>query len=87
MAEKEKPEEPYTGSVVGFLEEASDDSGETSQLKKPVPQASAVERKHVRSTPMVRMLARKLGVDIDSLAGTGPEGRVTKDDVEKASKD
>jgi len=36
------------------------------------------------AAPAIRKLARELGVDIDSLAGTGPGGRVTKEDVERA---
>ena len=79
--ENKEASEPYTGSVVGFLEEAPDDDG--SQPKKQPTQASHEDKKHVKATPMVRILAKKLGVDIDSLMGTGPEGRVTKEDVEK----
>jgi pyruvate/2-oxoglutarate dehydrogenase complex dihydrolipoamide acyltransferase (E2) component len=36
------------------------------------------------AAPAIRKLARELGVDIDSLAGTGPGSRVTKEDVERA---
>jgi pyruvate dehydrogenase E2 component (dihydrolipoamide acetyltransferase) len=38
-----------------------------------------------QATPLVRRIARELGVDIDSVAGTGPNGRVTEDDVRAAS--
>jgi 2-oxoisovalerate dehydrogenase E2 component (dihydrolipoyl transacylase) len=38
------------------------------------------------ATPPVRKLARDLGVDIDTVAGTGPDGRVTREDVTAASK-
>lgn len=37
------------------------------------------------ATPAVRRLARDLGVDIDSLAGTGMAGRVTEKDVRSAA--
>jgi pyruvate dehydrogenase E2 component (dihydrolipoamide acetyltransferase) len=33
----------------------------------------------------VRRLARDLGVDLGGLAGSGPEGRVTREDVERAA--
>jgi pyruvate dehydrogenase E2 component (dihydrolipoamide acetyltransferase) len=33
------------------------------------------------ATPAVRALAREMGVDLQALPGTGPGGRVTKDDV------
>jgi pyruvate dehydrogenase E2 component (dihydrolipoamide acetyltransferase) len=35
--------------------------------------------------PPVRRLARDLGIDLGSLAGTGPQGTVTRGDVEKAA--
>ncbi|WP_314192843.1 dihydrolipoamide acetyltransferase family protein [uncultured Arthrobacter sp.] len=34
-----------------------------------------------RSTPPVRKLARDLGVDLEKVAGTGPGGLITRDDV------
>jgi pyruvate dehydrogenase E2 component (dihydrolipoamide acetyltransferase) len=37
------------------------------------------------ATPPVRKLAKELGVDIDAVRGTGPEGRVTREDVQAAS--
>jgi 2-oxoisovalerate dehydrogenase E2 component (dihydrolipoyl transacylase) len=37
----------------------------------------------VRSTPPVRKLASSLGVDIETVRGTGPGGRVTADDVRR----
>ncbi len=35
----------------------------------------------VRATPVVRRLAQELGVDLASVPGSGPEGRITDDDV------
>ena len=37
------------------------------------------------ATPPVRKLARELGVDIDVIEGSGPGGRVTRDDVQAAA--
>ena len=39
----------------------------------------------VRATPAARRLAEERGVDLASLHGTGPEGALTRDDVEKAA--
>jgi pyruvate dehydrogenase E2 component (dihydrolipoamide acetyltransferase) len=39
----------------------------------------------VKAKPPVRRLARDLGVDLDVLTGSGPEGSVTKEDVERAA--
>ena len=38
-----------------------------------------------QATPLVRRIARELGVDIDSVVGTGPHERVTEDDVRAAA--
>ncbi len=38
-----------------------------------------------RSTPPVRKLARDLGIDLETIAGTGERGLITRDDVELAA--
>jgi pyruvate/2-oxoglutarate dehydrogenase complex dihydrolipoamide acyltransferase (E2) component len=38
-----------------------------------------------KATPLVRKIAQELGVDLDSLTGTGPQGRITEQDVRVAS--
>lgn len=79
----ESKNERYTGSVVGFLEEASEDKSKGNAVKKAVVKKEAA--KHVKAIPAVRVLARKLNVDINTVMGTGPAGRITEDDVEKAT--
>ncbi len=46
------------------------------------PQRSPGER--VKASPLARRIARERGIDLASLTGTGPEGRVIAEDVEKA---
>jgi pyruvate/2-oxoglutarate dehydrogenase complex dihydrolipoamide acyltransferase (E2) component len=38
----------------------------------------------VRATPLVRRLAQELGVDLATIRGTGPQGRITEADVRGA---
>jgi pyruvate dehydrogenase E2 component (dihydrolipoamide acetyltransferase) len=38
----------------------------------------------VRATPLARRLAREAGVNLASVSGSGPHGRIVSDDVEKA---
>ena len=65
-------------SVVGELPEAPEVKPvETPQAK----QISTVSEKAVLTLPAVRQLASELGVDLASVKGTGPNGRVTEDDV------
>lgn len=76
-----KSDVPYTGSVVGFVEEAKSISPiYGAKVQKPqqvVPQ--------VQATPAVRNLAKQLNVNLENIKGTGAEGRITIEDVQKAS--
>ena len=49
----------------------------------PPPKAAAPSTPAggAKATPLVRKIAQELGVDLDSLTGTGPQGRITEDDV------
>jgi pyruvate dehydrogenase E2 component (dihydrolipoamide acetyltransferase) len=49
------------------------------------PPANAPAPEKARATPLVRRLAQELGVDLESVTGTGPQGRITEDDVRNAS--
>ena len=40
----------------------------------------------VKASPSVRQMARKLGVDLASLSGSGPEGRILLDDLSDATR-
>ncbi|MGK5556940.1 biotin/lipoyl-containing protein, partial [Actinomadura kijaniata] len=50
---------------------------------RPVPGAPPTGRPRTMS-PVVRKLARDNGVDLTRLTGTGPDGLITRADVEKA---
>ena len=51
----------------------------------PVPAGvSAGNGDRVKASPMARAVARDLGVDLRSLSGSGPGGRIVKADVESA---
>jgi pyruvate dehydrogenase E2 component (dihydrolipoyllysine-residue acetyltransferase) len=56
----------------------------------PAPAAEAqppvrAEGEHVKASPLARRIARERGVDLAQVVGTGPEGRVIAEDVEKAA--
>ena len=38
-----------------------------------------------KATPLVRRIAQELGVDLDTVTGTGPQGRVTEQDVRSSA--
>jgi pyruvate dehydrogenase E2 component (dihydrolipoamide acetyltransferase) len=47
------------------------------------PGRGQIER--VRATPLVRRLAEKLGIDLSTVEATGPQRRVTEEDVRRAA--
>jgi pyruvate dehydrogenase E2 component (dihydrolipoamide acetyltransferase) len=53
---------------------------------EPAPQQrSAPDSSKVRATPLVRKIAQELGVDLSEIEGTGPQGRLTEEDVRRAA--
>ncbi|MBI4306504.1 MAG: 2-oxo acid dehydrogenase subunit E2 [Chloroflexi bacterium] len=50
-----------------------------------VPASAAADAGPRQVTPIARRLAQQLGVNLDAVAGTGPAGRVTEEDVRKAA--
>lgn len=58
----------------------------TVEAKKPeiTPAPAAEAKVPVLATPATRMLAKELKVEIESVRGTGPDGRITDEDVRAA---
>jgi pyruvate dehydrogenase E2 component (dihydrolipoamide acetyltransferase) len=78
-----------TGSVIVVIDDGSGGTVKVEETEDPVkkrrkrsiPANSAIPGRPVPAAPSTRRLARELGVDINSLNGTGPGGRVMPDDV------
>ena len=56
-------------------------SAPASPVSAPAPSLGG----RVRATPLVRRLAAELGVDMEAVRGTGPQGRVSEEDVRRAA--
>jgi pyruvate dehydrogenase E2 component (dihydrolipoamide acetyltransferase) len=90
--EESKPEEPTkptplepaeaarkpSYSVVGELPTEEVSVSSTGKVAAAKPSTA------VQATPAVRKMAKEMGLDISIVKGTGPEGRVTEDDLKKA---
>jgi len=50
------------------------------------PKEKKPEEARVKASPVARRIAAELGVDLSSVKGTGPDGRVTETDVRGAAK-
>jgi pyruvate dehydrogenase E2 component (dihydrolipoamide acetyltransferase) len=55
----------------------------TAEVASP-EQAASTSNGRVKASPLARRLARERGIDLASIHGTGPEGRIVAEDVERA---
>lgn len=78
VAERAEPER-----VVAPKASAKPKKPKPAKPKEAPPVAAAPSR--TRVSPVARRRAGQLGIDADSLTGTGPGGAVTLDDVERAA--
>jgi pyruvate dehydrogenase E2 component (dihydrolipoyllysine-residue acetyltransferase) len=46
---------------------------------------SAIANGRVKASPLARRIARERGLDLHAISGTGPDGRIVAEDVERAS--
>ncbi|TCP33374.1 pyruvate dehydrogenase complex dihydrolipoamide acetyltransferase [Sphingomonas sp. BK235] len=82
------PEDPNkTGSEAKAAPEDVEDHGKPADSQaaakpSPAPQRAAGER--VKASPLARRIAADRGVDLASVSGTGPNGRIVRADVEGA---
>ncbi|KTC65108.1 dihydrolipoamide acetyltransferase (plasmid) [Legionella adelaidensis] len=67
------------GTVVGNLEESTEISEDNFII------GSALSTGRIKTTPAVRMLAKKLNINLATVQGSGDHGVITKEDVERAA--
>lgn len=66
---------------------AGESTPETGASAEPAPApAESAPAERPRSTPPVRLLARRLGVDLESVTGSGDHGVITRADVDAAAR-
>jgi len=87
IAEAKPTTEPIEegAGVVGTLEIAGNNAYLPSS-KEGVDEETATPNKTLKkalATPVARALAKELNVDINNVAGSGPAGRVMKEDIQK----
>ena len=69
----------------GGAQPRAEPKSEAAQAARPSTRLSRGRAGQGRATPLVRRIARELGVDLDTVDGTGPQGRITEEDVRAAA--
>ena len=88
------------GRDIAIIGQAAEDISELAKEtpapveKPPVEKARPVRKEpqisaptaegRLRSSPLARKLAKERGIDLSTVQGSGPQGRITRSDVEKA---
>ena len=80
---KEKETAPPQQKDVGAAVSAVRSEGKQQEAR---PKEEKREEARVKASPVARRVAAELGVDLSSVEGTGPDGRVTETDVRGAAK-
>ena len=88
------------GDLIAYVGEEGDEIPSTSSSSEETPSATIdssnestptsisqnqTSGARVKASPIAKKLANELGVDISTISGTGPGGRITREDVEAAS--
>ena len=86
QAETEKPAPAKAKETPAPQEKKKPIETPTSATEAKKPAEPSTEEARVKASPVARRIAAELGVDLTSVKGTGPEGRVTESDVRAAAK-
>lgn len=74
-----------SGAAMAAATTQPEPEAEISGSGKPPSGAAPGKKTRVKASPVAKKLAEKRGIDLSSISGTGPGGRITKDDVLNAA--
>ena len=78
-----EPPEPAATSPAGTGAPAASAAAAVAAPVASAPVASTPGAR-IKASPLARRIARERGIDLGSVAGTGPDGRIVAEDVERA---
>jgi pyruvate dehydrogenase E2 component (dihydrolipoamide acetyltransferase) len=78
---EEAPEEEGSAAPAREAERAA---GREASAEPQPARVAAGDGGRVKASPLARRIARERGVDLRAVTGTGPEGRIVAEDVERA---
>ena len=83
---EEKETAPPQKDVEAGVSPASESREKRAEPEQPARPPLQESEARVKASPVARRIAAELGVDLGSVKGTGPEGRVTETDVRAGAK-
>ena len=78
-----EPSDKVSQAETAAREPAPGQEAPDAAVQPPAPARAAGEK--VKASPLARRIARERGIDLAAVTGTGPDGRVIAEDVEKAA--
>ena len=84
VEEKDEPETEGSSAPAMDAERARGQEAAAATAEAEQPATTRGDGR-VKASPLARRLAREKGIDVATLSGSGPEGRIVAEDVERAS--
>ena len=81
----QEPDEEPSDTVSQGEKEPQAAAAAAAEVEAPPDAPVRAPGEPVKASPLARRIARERGVDLAAIVGTGPEGRVIAEDVEKAA--
>ncbi|HWB15075.1 MAG TPA: dihydrolipoamide acetyltransferase family protein [Vicinamibacterales bacterium] len=78
------PTEKESTAVQVQAKESASTGTESTPVQTQAPAATRAPGERVKASPLARRMAADRGVDLAAIAGSGPDGRIVKRDVEEA---
>ncbi len=83
-SEKKKEEEPAKAEPAKAEKKKAEKPAEEKKPEPKEKQLTGGDETRVKASPLARRVAGELGLDLASVKGTGPDGRITESDVRAA---
>ena len=83
--DEDKQEEGAPGGARDEERERGRQAAAEEAAAEPAPAAVPANGGRLKASPLARRIARERGIELQALTGTGPEGRIVAEDVERAA--
>ena len=92
---KQEGETVKVGDILGTIDdsktvsnnEANETTAKSAETKVDKPQDNNVATSGVNITPVAKKIAEKENIDLENIKGTGPNGKITKEDLISSEKE